>query len=128
MSAPWRKGHVNRPVGAAKMFSSGQREKSVGAAGTYGVRDSEKIYGRPRMSAARGRLRNPTKRRKLTRPGRNQPQARSHQVAPRDSRRRDHMTQSNPCMTSVSDLAYGGTITAPLGLWLIRITGIWRNG
>jgi hypothetical protein len=38
------------------------------------------------------------------------------------------MTQSNPSTTSVTNPAYGGTITAPLGLWLIRITGIWRNG
>ena len=70
-----RKGPAYRPAGRAKMFSQRAIKKgSAGAAGTQeGPRPGEKISGPPEASAARGRLREPTKRRKLTKPGKGQP-------------------------------------------------------
>jgi hypothetical protein len=55
------------------MFSQRAIKKdSAGAAGTSKTAIREKISGLPAASAARGRLREPTKRRKLTKPGKGQ--------------------------------------------------------
>ena len=66
-----RKGPAYRPAGRAKMFSQRAIKKSQRRRSRHqdGPRPGEKISGPPEASAARGRLREATKRRKLTKPG-----------------------------------------------------------
>jgi hypothetical protein len=61
------------------MFSQRAIKKdSAGVAGTRKASGSGKDLWSARASAARGRLREPTKRRKLTKPGKDKPQSRCH--------------------------------------------------